>query len=389
MTPPIATHEHRDGLSSPFVGGDVCELAGLALPAHTRRPWFDDDLWNFTEVIGLPVQLPLANRRFDFTAIDDSRWRLVAKELITALLAPHHPAVAPLPRAYRTPLHLRSCAARLDELVRLFAWLAQRHITSLTMVDTHICEAYLHFRRYVTDDDGTIVGEQSPAVRRAAAQIVVDLVDYRDLFTADRVRADLHPWGGATASAVAEMRSGRDGNTTPAVADEILQPLLTAALHLVQVLGPHAVDLNEQIRQTDSLSSLKKEGLRHSTPTALDDIKDVLADYTTTGTSLPMLEDHDMARRLADGWSQDDPLLPIATGIIARRAGYTQLWKRWIPELREPLTAAVGSVGVEKVFARNATAAPTADDSGAHALELKRVSVTRLHTYYRNPARAT
>lgn len=34
--------------------------------------------------------------------------------------------------------------------------------------------------------------------------MIVDLVDYRDLFTADRVPADLRPWGGATASAVAE-----------------------------------------------------------------------------------------------------------------------------------------------------------------------------------------
>lgn len=209
-----------------------------------------------------------------------------------------------------------------------------------------------------------MVGEQSPAVRRAAAQIVVDLVDYQDLFTADRVRADLRPWGGATASAVAEMRSGRDGNTTPAVADEVLQPMLTAALHLVQVLGPHAVDLNDQICQTDTVSSLQKAGLLHSTPTALDDIRDVLADYTTTGTPLPMIDDHDIARRLTSGWSTDDPLLPVATGVIARQAGYSQLWKHWKAELREPLTAAVESVGVEKIFARNATAAPAADGSG-------------------------
>jgi hypothetical protein len=39
------------------------------------------------------------------------------------------------------------------------------------------------------------VGEQSPGVRRAAAQMIVDLVNYRDLFTTDRVPADLRPWG--------------------------------------------------------------------------------------------------------------------------------------------------------------------------------------------------
>ena len=38
-----------------------------------------------------------------------------------------------------------------------------------------------------------------------------------------------------------------------------------------------------------------------------------------------MLEDHDIAagsRRLGS----DDPLLPVATGSLARQAGYTQFW---------------------------------------------------------------
>lgn len=364
MTTPITAHEYPQDVGSPFAAADVCELAGLRLPTGTYRPVFDDDLWNFTEVVGLPVQMALANRRFDFSSITDPRRRLVAKELIMALLAPRHPAVASLPRAYRTALHLSSCIGRLNELIRLFAWLDQRAVTSLTMIDTPTCEAYLHFRRYLTDNDGTVVGEQSPAVRRVAAQVIVDLVDYRDLFTADRVHADLRPWGGASASAIAEIRSGREGNTTPAVADEILQPLLTAALHLTQVLGPHAVELNEQLRTTATVSSFKSAGLRHSAATALDDIIDVLGDYTRTGTPLPMLEEHAITQRLATGWSPDDPVLPVATGIIARQAGYTQLWKRWTPLLREPLTDAAKSVGVEKVFARNAAEAPGADGTG-------------------------
>jgi len=81
---------------SPFVGVDVCEQAGLTLPRGTRRPVFDDELWDFTAVVGLPVQMALANRRFNFAAITEPRWRLVAKELILALLCPRHPAVAGL-----------------------------------------------------------------------------------------------------------------------------------------------------------------------------------------------------------------------------------------------------------------------------------------------------
>ncbi|MGI8312833.1 hypothetical protein [Saccharopolyspora hattusasensis] len=350
-----------DDRPSPFAGDDVCLRAGLALPDGTRRPLFDDDLWDFTEVIGLAVHIPLSNRRFNFALIGDPRWRLVAKELIMAVLAPRHPAVAELPKAYRTPLHLRSCIGRLNELTRFFRWLEHRRVAELADIDTHTCEAYLAFRRYILDEDGSVVGEQSPAVRRAAAQIIVDLVNYRDLFTADRVRGDFRPWGGASASAVAEMRSGRDGNTTPAVADEILQPMLAAALHLVQVIGPHAAALNEQIREYDQIHSARATDLDRATATPVDDIMAMLANYTTTGTPLPQHEEREIAKRLAAGWSADDPLLPVATGILARQAGRRQILSRWMPRLRGPLTDAVSTVGTEKFFVRDAEDAPTAD----------------------------
>ena len=133
--------------------------------------------------------MSLANRRLDFSAIADPGWRLVAKELVLAMLAPRHPAVATLPRAYRTPLHLRSCIGRLEEAIRFFGWLRQRGISDLAQIGTQDCEAYLAFRRYLTGEDGTVVGEQSPSVRRAAAQVVVSPINYRELFTATRVRA--------------------------------------------------------------------------------------------------------------------------------------------------------------------------------------------------------
>jgi len=363
-TATVTVERDGEGQRSPFTNTDVCGEAGLVLPDDAARPMFDDDRWDFTAVVGLPVQMPLSNRRFDFTAITDPRWRLVAKELILALLTPRHPAVAHLPRAYRTPLHLRSCIVRLNELTRFFDWLGRRGIATLADVDTRACEAYVQFRRYVIGEDGSVVGEQSYAVRRSAAQIIVDLVDYRDLFTADRVRAGLRPWGGATASAVAEMPSGRTGNKTPPVAGEVLQPMLAAALHLVEVLGEHAVELDKQIRDIDRTCSPKAPDLRHGSPTAIDDIIGVLADYTATGTPLPMLEDHDIARRLAAGWSADDPVLRVATSVVARQARYSQLWHRWKPDLQEPFVAAVRSVGVEKMFARNAAQIPAADGSG-------------------------
>ncbi|MFF7941479.1 site-specific integrase [Nocardia gamkensis] len=318
-------------------------------------------MWDLSDVVGLAIHIPPSVRRFDFAAISNPRWRLVAKELIMATLAPRHPAVTEISRAYRIPLHLRSCNGRLRELTQFFRWLEQRHLASLAEVDDHICEAYLAFRRYVLDENGVVVGELSPMVRRSVAQIVLDLINYRDLFTADSVRADLRPWGGASAASVAEITRVRGANSTPPVPDEMLQPMLAAALHLVQVLGPHAVTLNQQISEHDRGHGTKARQLRPFTPSPVADILTVLADYTSTGTPLPQQEDHIVDKRLAAGWSAEDPLLPVATGMLARQAGRGEFESRWMPQLRGPLTEAVAAVGVEKIFARDAVHAPTAD----------------------------
>ncbi|MCX5063700.1 site-specific integrase [Streptomyces sp. NBC_00201] len=361
MRTALAAAAAFDGRSAVFAGADVCREAGLPLPEGSRRPVFEDDVWDFTDVVGLPVQLALSTRRFEFTGITDERWRLVGKELVLAMLAPRHPAVAPLPRAHRTALHLSSCAGRLDEIIRFCRWLSEHGVTSLGQVDTRICDAYTAHRRYVLDEHGAVVGEQSPAVRRAAAQVVVDLVNYRELFTADRVAADLRPWGGATASAIAEMPSGRTENKTQPVDDTVLQPMLAAALFLVSALGPHAVELAHQIREADKLSARKARGLRavHVAPVA--EFTGLLSEYTETCTPLPMLADHHVADRLANGWSADDPLLTVATGVLARQAGITQFEARWMSRLRDPLEDAVASVGVKEVFARNSVEITTAD----------------------------
>src|SRR5712691_6358086 len=133
---------------SEFTGADVCREAGLTLPAGVRPAVFDDDLWGFTQVIGLPVQMPLHSRRFDFTAIPGPQWQLVARELIFAMLVPRHEAVAMLSRAYRTPVHLSTACGRLFELTGFLAWLTGRGTGSLSEIDDDCCHAYLAHRRY-------------------------------------------------------------------------------------------------------------------------------------------------------------------------------------------------------------------------------------------------
>ena len=70
----------------------------------------------------------------------------------------------PLPRAYRTPLHLLTASGRLAELTRFLNWLTGRSVTSLGEVDTDCCEAYLAHRRYVLDGNGQVVGERGRSV---------------------------------------------------------------------------------------------------------------------------------------------------------------------------------------------------------------------------------
>jgi len=354
-----------DQFRSVFAGTDVCHEAGLALPEAAPRPMFDQDAWDFTDVIGLPVQMRLVARRFDFTAIVNPRWRLVAKEQIMAMVAPRHEAVAPLPRAYRTPLHLNTAKGRLNELTRFLNWLSTQAISDLAEVDTDRCEHYLAHRRYVRDARDVVVGELSPATRRAAAQTVVDLVNHRELFTTDRVAADLRPWGGAAPSRIAEMSCGRGQNKTPPVADTVLQPMLAAAGYLVATLGPHAIELSGQVRDADQRWSVGSGCHTAVTRLPAAEFAQLFAEHERTGAPLPLLPDHQVRDRLGAGWSTDDPLTPIALGLLARQAGFTQFHQRWIPHLRRQLEATLSIVGAQKPFGRDAAAIDRADGDGS------------------------
>ena len=356
----VAAEAHR----SVFAGVDVCREAGLALPDGARRPMFDDDFWDFTHVVGLPNQLAKVSRRFQFTPIINADWRLVAKEQIVAMLAPRHDAVAPLPRAYRTPLHLGSAFGRLAELTRFLNWLTEQGVASLVEVDDERCQAYLAHRRYVRDDNDVVVGQRSPATRRGAAQTIVDLVNHRELFTADRVTAQLRPWGGAAPSAIAEMPSRAGQNKTPPVNDSVLQPMLAAAGYLVSVLGPHAIELSRQVKDADHRWSLRAGEHVATSRLPSNEIAQLLADYERRGEPLPLLPEHTVRDRLAGGWSVDDPLTPIALGLLARQAGFTQFWSHWVPQLRDQIEATLRVVGAQRPFGREAMAIDRADSDG-------------------------
>jgi hypothetical protein len=346
---------------SPFAGTDVCALASLTLPDTACRPLFEHDLWDFTAVVGLPVQMAMVNRRFVF-AITDPRWRLLAKEQILAMLAPRHAAVALLPRGYRTPLHLNTAKSRLDELTRFLAWITAQQLTSLALVTETDCDNYLAHRRYILDGNGQIVGERSPATRRAAAQVIVDLINHRELFTTDRVSATLRPWGGAAPSAVAEMPCGAGQNKTKPLDDVVLRPLLGAAIYLVDVIAPHAIELSRQVADADRKWSIRQGQHTPVGRLPIAEFTRLLAGYKCRGEPLPTLPEHWVRRRIAQGWSPQDPLLPIALGVLARQAGFTQFQTDWLPHLRARIEATLDQVSAERQFARNVSAVERADN---------------------------
>ncbi len=363
MTTPLA-RTADSSRQSPFAGADVCREAGLVLPGGTARPVFDDNLWDFTEVAGLPNQMAKVSRRFGFAAITRDSWRLVAKEQIMAMLAPRHEAVIILPHAYRTPLHLTTAFGRLAELTRLLNWLDGQGVATLAGIDDDRCETWMAHRRYLLDGNGNVAGERSPATRRAAAQAVADLVTHRELFTADTVSAGLRPWGGAAPSVVAEMPHGARQNKTPPVGDSVLQPLLAAAVYLTGTLGPHAPGLLEQVRDAGRRWSHKNGDHVFTSTLPAEQIVQVLEGYEQRGEPLPVAADHVIGDRMEAGWPPGDPLARLSLGLLARQAGFTQFWSQWIPDMRDRIEEALDAVGAEKPFGRNSPAVERADGDG-------------------------
>ena len=344
---------------SPFAGVNVCDVAGFQLQPGTRGPVFEDDIWDFTGVVELPAHLPPCQRRPDFAAIANPRWRVVAKELILALLAPRHPAVTVLPRAYRTPLHLNTCQGRLQELTRWLNWLTEHDIASLEAVTDEHCEAYLAHRRHARDEHGRLLGDRGPGTRRAAVLAILELNNYRELFTTDRYPTGLRPWAGASASAVAEFTKSAENKTLP-VPQHLLQPMLAAALYLTGTLGPQLVDLARRVRQSDRSHQARSQ-LTATRRLPRRQLIAVLGRHAQLGDPLPLLPEHFVRSRLTAGWQPHDPLLRVNLDALARAVGVTQFQHQWIPALRDLLQATLAQVGLQAPWARDAEQVPRAD----------------------------
>jgi hypothetical protein len=228
----------------------------------------------------------------------------VAKEHVVATLLPGHDRVRDLPHARRIPLTLQTSSQRLVEMVRWLNWLTAHDISSLAQVTDWHCDAYATDRAEHQPVRGTRSGD--PANGRAqAVTVILELALYRELFTTDRYPAGWRPFGGRNVTA-ASARPVSTANTTPAVPAAILQPVLAAALYLVQTLGPC-----------------------------------IAAGHTAA----------------------DDPLAEVSGTAVAREAGLRMT--NLPPELRPVLLDAIERVGVEYPWGRNAQLVDRADGDGS------------------------
>ncbi|SHG75371.1 hypothetical protein [Streptoalloteichus hindustanus] len=224
---------------------DLCREIGISVAPGAAGPNFDQDVWDFTPVTDLAAYMAASHKRWNLAAIRNPLWRVVAKEYLVALMVPTHEAVRNLPSAFRVARTVPACVNKHYELIRWLNWLTDNGVTDLGQVDDHLCDSYIADRRTGHDKDGAII-EKRGAVN-GAAQVVAGLAQYHDLFTTDRYPAGFRPFGGKAAVAVAGLKTPAE-NSTPPVPAEILQPMLAAALYVVDTLGPHVASLTRHIK---------------------------------------------------------------------------------------------------------------------------------------------
>jgi hypothetical protein len=358
MTIPVPADAHPSPPSA-FTGADICAAAGLAVPTGGQRPAFDDDAWFFGDVEGVAVHVHDCYLRMDFTTISDPRWRLVAKEYLLARLAPTLDEVAVLAHAYRTPLALTSCHHRLRALAGWLNWLAGQHVPTLGRVTQEHCDRYLTHRRTLQDADGNPVGQLNVFSVRLTAAVIIELACYAELFTADRYPPGFLPWAGRSAYAVTGAKPAGH-NTTPVLRQDVLQPMLAAALYLTTTLAEPITTLRRHL--TEHQRHARALPASPAPPAA---IRPVLHQHESTGTALARVGDHIARARLSRGWAPDDPLLAVNFHALARQAGYINIRSAAVQELRPAIERTARLVGVERPWGREAPCVERADGTGS------------------------
>ena len=99
-------------------------------------------------------------------------------------------------------------------------------------------------------------------------------------------------------------------NKTPPLSDDVLRPMLAAALYLTTVIGPHAVTLNNQVREANRQWGHGADGgFTRPSHAPVAEITRLLDRYLHDSNPLPMLPGRWVGERLAAGGS---PMIPCS-----------------------------------------------------------------------------
>lgn len=364
MVTPLSPPEGAVAGGSLFAGVDVAEFAGLRWTPGADRPRFEQDTWSFQGWADASMQMRAAEKRWQFGLIRNPRWRTVAKELALAWLHPADERVVILPAARRTACHPRTCHSRLFHLTFWFNWLTDRGISNLAEVGQHEVEVFLRDYSEIKDADGNVLRAKKNRTLVTIVKVIQSIADYAPLLSADRYRDDFRPWGARTPGRVLGTPC-RPPNSTPPLPDEVLHPVLSAALYIVDTLGPHLLDLLNTVAEQRT----RVAGLRRNLPPGMDQVLPVVMarllvrEYVEPNRPLPELDTGSIRRRLRErGWSPEDPLLRVNFTPLANQLGAQRLTGPEIELVRPSIRAALDQVGLAPPWCRDAPTVARADD---------------------------
>ena len=213
--------------------------------------------------------------------------------------------------------------APLAELTGWLNWLTASGAGSLSQVSQQHCDRYLHHRRARRDRSGPVLGSVDESVVRLAAAVVIELALYGELFTAGAYAPGFRPWDGRSVlpARVAGMRAP-EGNKTPVVRQEVLQPMLAAALFLVGTIGP----ASWRSASTSAGSAPLPAGTGPAPQTSPRSSAGTAATASRWRQPRPP-----GPGRIARGWDPGDPLLGVSLAALAQAFG--RITSRDLPAL--------------------------------------------------------
>ncbi|MEU0097197.1 integrase [Streptomyces sp. NPDC006267] len=333
---------------SAFAGCYVHETIGLALLPGSVRSRFEEDLWDMWGLADKPRSIKQHELTWDFAAILNPKWRVVAKEILIALLAPQHDSVLESALALRKNRSPRTCNRFLRQFTAWFNWLTANGITNLEEVTQEHCDRFAaEAQWYVPKPDAPPV-QVEPETLAESIRVVQLITLYGDLLSTDSYRARFVPWDGRSTIKVVGGTWLR-ANRTPSVPDQLLQPMLATCLYLVNTVGPHLADLVERVREdAERTKDFPRATLAH-----VPDLKRLIAQMHADRVPLPQAEGKGVGLRIRTG--ELAPLKDLAWYRLAHQVGTSTIAGAYMREKITPeLLTLAEDVGFENYWARTA-----------------------------------